>query len=89
MKTTTKALALASMAAGAAMGVLFAPGKGSETRKKLDAQLEKLKYSLNGKIRKEKLLKAKEKLERYLQKINSLIAEYDAKEAGEYSGNGS
>ena len=54
MKTTTKALALASMAAGAAMGVLFAPGKGSETRKKLDAQLEKLKYSLNGKIRKEK-----------------------------------
>jgi gas vesicle protein len=49
---TGKALlgVLAGMAAGAALGLLFAPGKGSETCKKVSRKGEDLAEALNDRI---------------------------------------
>ncbi|MFI5154042.1 MAG: hypothetical protein ACHQET_11955 [Chitinophagales bacterium] len=85
MKKTTKLLAAASLAAGGALGVLFAPGKGSESRKKVKKLLREVKYLTAGKCSREELLMIKSKLERhqerldgYLQKVDSLIEELDS-----------
>jgi len=85
MKKSTKLLAAASLAAGSALGVLFAPGKGSETRKKLNKKLKKLSSSMNGEYGVEKLImvrdkleKHKQRVEKHLEKINSRIAEYES-----------
>lgn len=50
--TTGKALlgVLAGIAAGAVIGVLFAPGKGSDTRKTIVKKSEDLAGALNDKI---------------------------------------
>ena len=51
MKTGKAILAvLAGIAAGAALGVLFAPNKGSDTRKKISKRGESLADALNDKI---------------------------------------
>jgi len=89
MKKSSKLLA--AMAAGSVLGVLFAPAKGSDTRKKIDDQAKKLKKLLRGRgsskeqltMVKEKLEKHKERLEKHLQKINSRIAEYDTETSSE------
>lgn len=83
MKKSSKILIAAGLAAGGALGALFAPDKGSETRKKLNKQVRRLARSMNGKCAEEKLIIAREKLEehkerveRHIQKINTKIAEY-------------
>jgi len=41
---------LAGMAAGAALGILFAPGKGSNTRKNISRRTEDLVDAVNDKL---------------------------------------
>jgi gas vesicle protein len=41
---------LAGVAAGAALGIMFAPGKGSDTRKKVHKKSEDLADALNERI---------------------------------------
>jgi gas vesicle protein len=68
MNNTTKILvALAAGAvAGAVLGILFAPEKGSETRKKINEQGKKLGQDL-----KNKLNEVKEKIACQEEKVNS------------------
>jgi gas vesicle protein len=79
MKNASKVLiALAAgVAAGSALGMAFAPAKGSETRKKWKEEAKKLKMFQNGDCKKEKLVRVKTKLENVLRKVNSKIESYD------------
>ena len=87
MKKSSKVLATvaAGMAIGGALGLLYAPEKGSETRAKLDKKLKKLTRNFDGNCNKEqlefvkgKLEQHKQRLEKHLQKINARIAEKEA-----------
>lgn len=84
MKKSSKILTTvaASMAIGGALGLLYAPAKGSETRAKLDKKLKKLDRDFNGNCSKDqlefvkgKLEQHKQRVEKHLQKINAKIAE--------------
>jgi gas vesicle protein len=88
MKKTAKLLIAGGIAAGGAMGLLLAPEKGSETRKKLRNQLNRLIYTSGCANKKEKLLMVKGRLEKhrdrlnnYIQKINSVIEKLDTGKA--------
>ncbi len=74
------------MALGGTLGVLFAPEKGYEMRKKLETQARKLAKSFDGNCSREQLEMVKEKmeqhkvrLEKHLQKINSKLSEFETK----------
>lgn len=88
MKPTSKtAIAIAAgIAAGGAVGILFAPGKGNETRDKLGKQARKIAKSLGAGPSKEqltmvkgKLEKHRKRIEKHLQKINSRLATEETK----------
>jgi len=72
MKTTSKVLIAlgAGLAIGGILGVLFAPDKGSETRKKISDSGKKLADKINYKVK-----LGKEKLEEELSKVNSEMEE--------------
>ena len=60
---------LAGFAAGAALGILFAPGKGSNTRKNISRKTEDLVDAVNDKLEE----KFEEAIHIVKGKLNSLI----------------
>ena len=72
MKTSTKILiALGTgLAIGGILGVLFAPDKGSETRKKLADTGKKFAYQIKRKVK-----LGKEKFQEELSKVNGEVEE--------------
>jgi len=77
MNNTSKVLVAlaAGVAAGAVLAVLFAPDKGSETRRKINEQGEKLAGSI-----KEKFSGVKEKFNDFKEEIEQTLKE----EAGKF-----
>ena len=71
--------ALAGIAVGAVLGILFAPGKGSKTRKKISKKGENLVDSLKDKFN-EILDTFTEKLEDVKEEILDFTSQKDAKE---------
>ncbi|TMI61779.1 MAG: YtxH domain-containing protein [Bacteroidetes bacterium] len=72
MKNTSKILIAmgAGLAIGGILGVLFAPDKGSETRKKISDTGKKLADKITRKVK-----LGKEKLEEELSKVNGEMEE--------------
>lgn len=84
MKTTGKIViaAAAGLAAGTILGILLAPDKGSETRRKLDEEGKRFADDLKETVRrgKEKFNDLKEEFE---QMIKENAEQFDRKNAGE------
>lgn len=72
MKNTSKMLiALGTgLTIGGVLGVLFAPDKGSETRRKISEQGKKLSAKVKGKMREERA-----ELQKRFNKVNGKIEE--------------
>jgi gas vesicle protein len=88
MKDSSKTLlaAAAGVAVGSTLGLLLAPEKGSETRKKMDKKFREFANSLSGECSKERLEMAKQKLETHkervemhLRRINERLQKSEAK----------
>jgi gas vesicle protein len=86
MKNSTKILAAAAVgiAAGGLLGLLFAPDKGAETRKKFTKKGGTILNKIKGEFNKEKMARLKEKLEARLQKVNAKMEEISKEEYSKY-----
>lgn len=82
MKNSAKILATLAtgVAVGGALGILFAPDKGTSTRKMISMNGKKLMKTIKGKFGKAGLEIAKEKLEKQLQKANTKMHEFSDNE---------
>lgn len=83
MKNSTKILAAAAIGvvAGGVLGLLFAPDKGDETRKKIAKQSDKMLKRVKEGFGRERIAKIKNKLENKLQKINAKMEEFSKAES--------
>lgn len=83
MKNSTKILAAAAIGvvAGGVLGLLLAPDKGNETRKKIAKQSEKMMKTIKGGFGREKMARMKEKLENKLQKITAKMEEFSKEDS--------
>ena len=91
MKNSSRILiaTAAGVAIGGTLGVLLAPGKGSESRKMINKKFARFSGLLNGECSKEKLEMVKQKMEKHrerldkhLQRINARIQKAEAVVAG-------
>ena len=81
MDKSTKILiaGAAGLAAGAMLGVMLAPGKGAESRRKLARGLRKLNKLLHGDVSREKLAFVKDKLEKHKERLERHIQKIEAR----------
>ncbi|MEO5893408.1 MAG: YtxH domain-containing protein [Ferruginibacter sp.] len=75
MKGSTKLIAAAAIGvvAGSVLGLIFAPDKGYETRKKIAKKSNKLVKKVKSGFGKERVVKIKAKLEKKLEKVNAKL----------------
>ena len=83
MKNLSKVLATLAIGAvaGGILGLLFAPDKGTATRKKLASKGKKALKKINEQTSKEGLTIAKEKLEKHLKKISDKLHQTASKDS--------
>lgn len=66
----------AGIVVGGALGILFAPKKGTKTRKDISEKSKKILGKINEKVGKERLVELKEEFEDQLEKINERIKKF-------------
>jgi gas vesicle protein len=79
MKNSTKMLAAAGLLAGGTLGLLFAPQKGADTRRKIAKDLRRMAVLLEGPCNKNQLMAIKERLERHKQNLDSCLQKINSK----------
>jgi gas vesicle protein len=78
MKDASKIIiaAVAGATAGAMLGILFAPASGNDTRGSIAKGSKKMLKSVKDGLSRERLSKAKEKLENQLLQVNAKMDEF-------------
>jgi gas vesicle protein len=83
MKNSTKILAAVALGlvAGGALGMLFAPDKGEETRKKVAKKGKDMMNTINKEFSIEKMERMKEKLERKLADLAAKMEQFSKEDS--------
>jgi gas vesicle protein len=82
MKNSTKIIAAAALGvvAGGLIGLLFAPDKGQETRKKVAKKGKDMMNKINRDFYKDNMARVKVKLESKLKDLNAKMDEFSKEE---------